>query len=93
MAYCADYCPIALVLRPREQMDAKYNSVKFNFFINRRAWLLASYFGLANGGYACMIAWLPSYARSLGWSAHWYNDYFSSDWCIRCPRAFIDSFR
>ena len=56
-------------LRPREHMDAKHSSVKRNFFINQRAWLLAAYFGLANGGYACMIAWLPSYAQTLGWSA------------------------
>ena len=56
-------------LRPRERMEAKHSSVKRNFFINQRAWLLAAYFGLANGGYACMIAWLPSYAQTLGWSA------------------------
>ena len=56
-------------LRPREHMEAKHSSVKRNFFINQRAWLLAAYFGLANGGYACMIAWLPSYAQNLGWSA------------------------
>ena len=63
---------IALLLwwvRPQEQMDAKHNSIKLNLFINQRAWLLAAYFGLANGGYACMIAWLPSYAQDLGWSA------------------------
>lgn len=63
---------IALLLwwfRPTEIMDNKHNSGGVNFFTNRRAWLLGSYFGLANGGYACMIAWLPSYARILGWSA------------------------
>ena len=56
-------------LRPQEPMDAKHNSIKLNLFFNQRAWLLAAYFGLANGGYACMIAWLPSYAQDLGWSA------------------------
>lgn len=56
-------------LRPSEEVDTKKVSVPINFFSNRRAWLLASYFGLANAGYACMIAWLPTYARSLGWSA------------------------
>tara|TARA_R110002033_G_C3883553_1_gene238202 strand:+ start:1637 stop:2845 length:1209 start_codon:yes stop_codon:yes gene_type:complete len=63
---------IALLLwwtRPRENLHISDNSVKINFFTNRRAWLLACYFGLANGGYACMIAWLPSYAQELGWSA------------------------
>lgn len=63
---------IALVLwffRPTEAKEPKDDSPALNFFGNRRAWLLAIYFGLANAGYACMIAWLPSYARSLGWSA------------------------
>lgn len=62
----------ALVLwwrRPSEQMENRDDGVRINFFGNRRAWLLASYFGLANAGYACMIAWLPSYAQTLGWSA------------------------
>ena len=54
--------------RPTEHLEAKNNSASVNFFGNRRAWLLGSYFGLANGGYACMIAWLPSYARALGFS-------------------------
>uniref|UniRef100_UPI00191ADA7D MFS transporter n=1 Tax=Psychrobacter urativorans TaxID=45610 RepID=UPI00191ADA7D len=56
-------------LRPSEMMETKHNSVSVNFFSNRRAWLLAIYFGMANAGYACMIAFLPTYARSLGWSA------------------------
>lgn len=63
---------IALLLwwfRPSEVMETKHSSVAINFFTNQRAWLLASYFGLANAGYACMIAWLPTYARGLGWSA------------------------
>jgi len=63
---------IALLLwwfRPSEQIETKNESMPINFSNKRRAWLLASYFGLANAGYACMIAWLPSYARGLGWSA------------------------
>lgn len=63
---------IALLLwwrRPEEVIESRHTSVPVNFFRNRRAWLLASYFGLANAGYACMIAWLPTYARALGWSA------------------------
>jgi CP family cyanate transporter-like MFS transporter len=31
------------------------------FFGSRRAWLLALYFGLANSGYASLVAWLPSF--------------------------------
>lgn len=40
-------------------MENRDDGVKINFFGNRRAWLLASYFGLANAGYAlydCMVA-------------------------------------
>ncbi|VTP59644.1 putative cyanate transporter [Serratia rubidaea] len=32
-----------------------------------RAWLLGIYFGLINGGYASLIAWLPPYYMQLGW--------------------------
>lgn len=63
---------IALLLwwhRSAETIETRYTSVAVNFFKNQRAWLLAGYFGLANAGYACMIAWLPTYARTLGWSA------------------------
>ncbi|WP_352338804.1 CynX/NimT family MFS transporter [Psychrobacter sp. 16-MNA-CIBAN-0192] len=56
-------------LKASEALDSTTDAVKINFFSKQRAWLLASYFGLANAGYACMIAWLPSYARGMGWSA------------------------
>lgn len=55
--------------RPAEATQTKQGNVSVNFFNSRRAWLLASYFGLANAGYACIIAFLPTYARGLGWSA------------------------
>ena len=61
---------ILWLLKTGEEMDPTAAASKINFFSKPRAWLLASYFGLANAGYACMIAWLPSYARGLGWSAH-----------------------
>lgn len=63
---------IALLLwwfRPIERIERENSTAQVNFFGNRRAWLLGGYFGLANGGYACMIAWLPSYARTLGFSS------------------------
>ena len=34
---------------------------------NRRAWLLAVYFGLVNCGYMSLVAWLPAYYQQLGW--------------------------
>lgn len=56
--------------RPRETPVAvpKRQSVE-HYFGNRRAWLLALYFGVINGGYTSMVAWLPVYYRQLGWSA------------------------
>ncbi|ANG61390.1 MFS transporter [Marinobacterium aestuarii] len=35
-------------------------------FGRRRAWLLALYFGLANSGYASLVAWLPSFYVDQG---------------------------
>ena len=38
-------------------------------FGNRRAWLLAVCFGLINGGYTSLVAWLPHFYAQQGWSA------------------------
>ena len=35
----------------------------------RRTWLLMLAFGLMNGGYATMVAWLAPYYQARGWSA------------------------
>ncbi|KVD70838.1 MFS transporter [Burkholderia sp. ABCPW 14] len=34
-----------------------------------RAWLLAAFFGLGTGAYTLVLAWLPPYYVSLGWSS------------------------
>lgn len=65
---------LALILwgiaRPREEGGRdKLNAPAQHFFGSRRAWLLAVYFGLINGGYTSMVAWLPVYYRQIGWSA------------------------
>jgi MFS transporter, CP family, cyanate transporter len=39
------------------------------FLLNRRAWLLALYFGLANSGYSSLVAWLPSFYREQGFGS------------------------
>ncbi|MFC5695888.1 CynX/NimT family MFS transporter [Pseudomonas sp. GCM10022186] len=39
-----------------------------SFLRDRRAWLLALYFGLVNCGYMSMVAWLPAYYQQLGWT-------------------------
>lgn len=44
-------------------------SVTDSLWGNRRAWLLALYFGLVNCGYMSMVAWLPAYYLQMGWSA------------------------
>ena len=38
-------------------------------FASRRAWLLAVYFGLINGGYTSLAAWLPQFYAQQGWDA------------------------
>ncbi|MBN2976809.1 MFS transporter [Pseudomonas fluorescens] len=39
-----------------------------SFFGNRRAWLLAVFFGLGTASYTCVLAWLAPYYVELGWS-------------------------
>lgn len=39
-----------------------------SFFANRRAWLLASFFGLGTASYTCVLAWLAPYYVEQGWS-------------------------
>ncbi|TEA77410.1 MFS transporter [Allopusillimonas ginsengisoli] len=55
--------------RPAEAVPLPERGPIQHFFANRRAWLLAFYFGLINGGYTSMVAWLPVSYRQLGWSA------------------------
>ncbi|CAD5110282.1 CynX/NimT family MFS transporter [Zestomonas carbonaria] len=55
--------------RPREAGALARAQSGGHFFASRRAWLLAVYFGLINGGYTSMVAWLPVSYRQLGWSA------------------------
>ncbi|NVM91923.1 CP family cyanate transporter-like MFS transporter [Variovorax sp. SG517] len=38
-------------------------------FTSRRAWLLAACFGLINGGYTSLVAWLPHFYAQQGWTA------------------------
>lgn len=41
----------------------------FQWFRSGRAWLLAVCFGLINGGYTSLVAWLPHFYAERGWSA------------------------
>ncbi|MDR5823419.1 cyanate transporter [Caballeronia sp. LZ043] len=39
-----------------------------SLFLNRRAWTLGVFFGLVNGGYTSLVAWMPAYYQQLGQS-------------------------
>lgn len=53
------------VLPPLPQAGAGSQA---SFFGNRRAWLLAIFFGLGTAAYTCVLAWLAPYYVELGWS-------------------------
>lgn len=53
------------VLPPLPQAGA---GPQASFFGNRRAWLLAIFFGLGTASYTCMLAWLAPYYVEQGWS-------------------------
>ena len=58
-----------LTLRPRHDLPTLGGATGGHWFGNRRAWLLALYFGLINGGYTSMVAWLPAYHLEHGGTA------------------------
>ncbi|MFJ4156998.1 CynX/NimT family MFS transporter [Pseudomonas sp. NPDC089752] len=57
------------VLRPRDAQPKRAGAAEGHWFGTRRAWLLALYFGLINGGYTSMVAWLPAYHLEHGGTA------------------------
>ncbi|WP_079228773.1 CynX/NimT family MFS transporter [Pseudomonas putida] len=56
-------------LRPRQNAPKLACATGGHWFGTRRAWLLALYFGLINGGYTSMVAWLPAYHLEHGGTA------------------------
>ncbi|MEW9678388.1 cyanate transporter [Pseudomonas sp. TE50-2] len=58
-----------VLLRPRQNTPSLAAGSGGHWFGNRRAWLLALYFGLINGGYTSMVAWLPAYHLEHGGTA------------------------
>lgn len=58
-----------VLLRPRQHTPSQAAGSGGHWFGNRRAWLLALYFGLINGGYTSMVAWLPAYHLEHGGTA------------------------
>ncbi|MGE7992485.1 cyanate transporter [Pseudomonas sp. NPDC089554] len=57
------------LLRPHQSVASAADVGGGHWFGNRRAWLLALYFGLINGGYTSMVAWLPAYHLEHGGTA------------------------
>ncbi|MBC3483660.1 MULTISPECIES: cyanate transporter [unclassified Pseudomonas] len=57
------------LLRPRQDAPKLAGAAGGHWFGTRRAWLLALYFGLINGGYTSMVAWLPAYHLEHGGTA------------------------
>ncbi|XVJ46237.1 cyanate transporter [Pseudomonas sp. UBT] len=53
------------VLPPLTHADA---GAQESFLGNRRAWLLAVFFGLGTASYTCVLAWLAPYYVEQGWS-------------------------
>ncbi|BCG24365.1 MFS transporter [Pseudomonas tohonis] len=53
---------------PLARADSPRASAGPGLLGDRRAWLLALYFGLINCGYMSMVAWLPAFYQQLGWS-------------------------
>ncbi|MBG8561150.1 MULTISPECIES: cyanate transporter [Pseudomonas] len=56
-------------VRPQLEAAVGGAGASGHLFGSRRAWLLAVYFGLINGGYTSMVAWLPAYYQQVGGSA------------------------
>jgi CP family cyanate transporter-like MFS transporter len=55
---------------PQSERPAGFRSMSSTFTLLRRprTWLLMACFGLVNGGYTSLVAWLAPYYQTLGWS-------------------------
>ena len=54
---------------PPEALAQADNVAHLDVWRSPRAWLLMSFFGIGTAGYTLVLAWLPPYYTSLGWSA------------------------
>jgi CP family cyanate transporter-like MFS transporter len=54
---------------PRDGNRKAEGNVAAAFLKRPRTWLLMACFGLVNGGYSTVVAWLAPYYQELGWSA------------------------
>lgn len=58
---------LAVFFLPADGNSTSGDSVMLQLLRRPRAWLLMVWFGIANGGYSSVIAWLPSTYQVLGW--------------------------
>jgi MFS transporter, CP family, cyanate transporter len=60
---------VAVLALPSSQ-SAQTTPLRIGLLLSRpRAWLLMACFGLVNGGYSSVVAWLAPYYQSLGWTS------------------------
>ncbi|RKF46223.1 cyanate transporter [Paraburkholderia fungorum] len=68
-ALIALLCWLALNLQPSSGATAQpvgANPVTLPLWRKRRAWTLGLYFGIVNGGYTTLVAWLPAFYQQRG---------------------------
>ena len=54
---------------PEDEPTTSGSAAPLNPWRSPRAWLLMAFFGVGTAGYTLVLAWLPPYYTSLGWSA------------------------
>lgn len=73
LAWMALPAALAFVLAtrslPRDDPAERGQMVVTRYLRQPRVWLLMACFGLVNGGYATVVAWLAPFYREHGWSA------------------------
>jgi CP family cyanate transporter-like MFS transporter len=57
----------AVATSPTAAPALRLREAQRSCFFHRRAWLLALCFGLINGGYTSLVAWLPHFYAERGW--------------------------
>ncbi|THF57468.1 cyanate transporter [Ollibium composti] len=60
---------LAALYLPRDGVSVQKRTSAIAFLKRPRVWLLMVCFGLVNGGYSTVVAWLAPFYREHGWSA------------------------
>lgn len=62
-------CLVWMRAAPADEPAIAHTAAPLNPWRSPRAWLLMAFFGVGTAGYTLVLAWLPPYYTSLGWSA------------------------